>query len=211
MTQADQLEELNIIKYIASQNGYKPEIIDRINLSYKNKIAYRNYTTLNLEEDTSKKYISMEYNSFTSSKVQKIFRNFGYTIAFKTQQNLEMQLKPKKEEILDTGVYQLICSDCPAFYIGQTGRSFGQRFKEHVRDIGKMYATSNFAIHINTTQHNYIDMNTNMKILYTMVKGDNMDRMEELLIYKNRRNNNLLNNKINTPVNKIYDIIIRNS
>jgi hypothetical protein len=32
-------------------------------------------------------------------------------------------------------VYKIKCTDCGGAYIGQTGRKFRVRFKEHIRDI----------------------------------------------------------------------------
>ena len=121
---------------------------------------------------------------------------------------MDQQVRRKNNTTLDTGIYKLTCSDCPSFYIGQTGRSFKQRFKEHTKDIGKMNPESRFALHINDTQHNYTDMDTNLSILYKITKGDTMNRIEEFEIYKNRSNQFLLNNKINTTTNKLYDIIL---
>jgi hypothetical protein len=34
-----------------------------------------------------------------------------------------------------SGVYQLQCTECPRKYIGQRGRTFKTRYKEHIRDI----------------------------------------------------------------------------
>jgi hypothetical protein len=33
------------------------------------------------------------------------------------------------------GVYKLNCNSCHKAYIGQTGRNFKTRFKEHIQDI----------------------------------------------------------------------------
>jgi hypothetical protein len=43
-------------------------------------------------------------------------------------------------------VYQLQCADCPRRYVGQTGRTFKTRFKEHIRDIKNNGQNSKFAM-----------------------------------------------------------------
>jgi hypothetical protein len=211
MSVDDYQEELNIIKYIADQNGYKPTKIDKMNSIHVDKIKYQQNTTLRFDDNSQEKYVTVDYNKKTSHHVRKIFKNFGYKVAYKTQHKLERLLKPKNVNVLDTGVYKLTCSDCPSFYIGQTGRSFKERFKEHIKDIGKMRPESRYALHINETQHNYTAMDTNLKILHRMKKSDTMNRLEEIEIYKNRENKFLLNSKVNTTTNKIYDLILCNT
>jgi hypothetical protein len=50
-----------------------------------------------------------------------------------------LKLKDNKEDIYNlSGVYQLQCADCPLRYVGQIGRTFKVRFKEHIRDIKTM-------------------------------------------------------------------------
>ena len=38
---------------------------------------------------------------------------------------------PIPPELRKAVVYQISCSDCPAAYVGQTGRNLGHRIKEH--------------------------------------------------------------------------------
>lgn len=45
-----------------------------------------------------------------------------------------MKTKTQKTGIYDSsGVHQLACQDCPKRYVGQIGRTFKARYKEHVR------------------------------------------------------------------------------
>ena len=51
-------------------------------------------------------------------------------------------------------VYKIPCSSCPRVYIGQTGRTLGQRVKEHQRSVrDKKIATSALAEHSERTGH----------------------------------------------------------
>lgn len=50
-------------------------------------------------------------------------------------------------------VYQIPCSDCPWNYIGETGRAFETRKKEHIRNVKKFEASSNIANHAWTHGH----------------------------------------------------------
>ena len=44
----------------------------------------------------------------------------------------------KIDKMSRSGVYDLSCGDCGAFYIGQTGRSFGTRYKKHVYALKRL-------------------------------------------------------------------------
>lgn len=213
MNKTDYDEELRIIKHIANKNGYKPNLVDKINHRVKMKQQQRIMTTLTLEDNNkNSKYISIEYNKATSNIIQKTLNKLGYKTAYKTTNKIEQKLKyTKHKPPNDTGVYRINCNDCNKFYVGQTGRSFEKRFKEHISDIQKTEPKSNFAQHIKSEKHTYTDYNSNLTILHRIRKGQTLNRLEELEIYKNRNNNNLLNDKINTKTNKIYDRIICNS
>ena len=54
----------------------------------------------------------------------------------KTLRQLLVQCKDKRE-VKDTAgvVYSIPCRDCPMVYIGETGRRFGVREKEHRKDV----------------------------------------------------------------------------
>jgi hypothetical protein len=67
------------------------------------------------------------------------------------------------------GVYQLQCADCPLKYMGQTGRTFKIRFREHIIGIKNNGLNSIFAQHVLDTTHKYCTMDKTMKILYILV------------------------------------------
>jgi len=212
MKQEDYNNELNTIKFIAKENGYKHTLIDKINNKHKTKKYQKNLTTLITENNNENpKYISVEYNKNTHKIIEKTLRKFGYKTAYKNSNKIEQKIKNgKNNKDNETGIYKITCDDCPKFYIGQTGRSFQTRFKEHINDINKIETKSNYALHIKNEKHKYTDFNNNLTILHKVKKGQNMDRLEELEIYKNKNNSNLLNDKINTKTNKIYELIIQN-
>jgi hypothetical protein len=45
--------------------------------------------------------------------------------------------------------------DCPMKYIGQTGRTFSTRYKEHIHDIRSNNSNSGYSNHILNTGHAY--------------------------------------------------------
>ncbi len=50
-------------------------------------------------------------------------------------------------------VYQIGCSDCPWNYIGETGRAFNTRRKEHIRNVKQFKDGSNIAKYAWTFDH----------------------------------------------------------
>lgn len=101
------------------------------------------------------------------------------------------------------------CSTCKKFYIDQTGRSFGKRFKEHLpgRSLAKL--TLNFARHLVETNHNYVNFEMNCTPLHICGKGQVMNTLEEYEIYKayKHHSNNILNDKLCFT---LYNLAINN-
>jgi hypothetical protein len=88
-------------------------------------------------------------------------------MSYRTKNNIKhlLRIKENKGKYNLSGVYQLQCTDCPKKYIGQTGRTFEARFKEHARDIRNSGQNSKFAQHILDTGHEYETIEKTMKIL----------------------------------------------
>lgn len=214
MSDDDYNDEIRTITQIATKNGYSERMIHRINRKIKSRIIQRDLSTLyeNENNNNNKKYLSMYYNENTSNIARKIFNNYGYTLSHKTNNTLSKRFKYRKHnDNTESGIYKLTCNDCPKFYIGQTGRTFAQRFKEHTQEVMKANTgqsiKSNYAEHLIKERHTYTDIETNLQILQNINKSKYMNRKEEYEIYKERNNPAILNDKINTKTNKIYEYI----
>ena len=101
---------------------------------------------------------------------------------------------------MSTGVYKLKCDDCTKHYIGQTGRTFIDRFNEHKL---KQNTKSNFALHLIEENHNYTDFDSNLIPLHCCGKGRLLDALEEFEIYKSNKEkeDDLLNDKLTLKTN----------
>ena len=105
------------------------------------------------------------------------------------------------------------CSTCEKFYIGQTGRPFEKRYKEHLprrKNLAKL--TSNFAKHLVNTNHDYRNFETNCIPLHICGKGNVMNTLEEYEIYKAHKlhSNNILNDKLCFTTNSLYNLAMNN-
>jgi hypothetical protein len=100
------------------------------------------------------------------------------------------------------------CADCLKKYIGQTGRIFQTRFKEHIRDIKNNGHNSKFAQHILDTIHDYGMMEETMKPLHIEKKGPMLHTYERFHIYEITKHKLQLNDNYTEVHNPIYNAVI---
>ena len=76
-----------------------------------------------------------------SEKIKLIYLKHGIHAAMRPTNTLKSILvHPKdKKDITDNSdvVYDIPCGGCSKSYIGETGRQFGTRLKEHQKDVEK--------------------------------------------------------------------------
>ena len=89
---------------------------------------------------------------------RRILAPLGIRTSFQPTNTLQQVLVCPKDPVLKenrSGVtYQIPCSRCPQTYIGQTGRTLGQRLKEHQRAVRNgNTSTSALADHVYSTGH----------------------------------------------------------
>jgi chromosome condensin MukBEF complex kleisin-like MukF subunit len=77
------------------------------------------------------------YYGKETKEIAKIFKETNIKIAFRTKNTIQNLVKPRlqQDECENSGVYQMRCMDCPLKYIGQTGRTFKTKYKEHIQAI----------------------------------------------------------------------------
>jgi hypothetical protein len=108
-------------------------------------------------------------------------------------------------------VYQLTCNTCHKRYIGQTGRSFKTRFKEHHQDYKHNWGKSLYAKHIPQHDHSSHPIQNSMHILHTPKKGRLLNAIENFYIHREIMANNQLNETRKTKPNIVFDVIIRHT
>jgi hypothetical protein len=103
--------------------------------------------------------------------------------------------------------HQLKCLDCNKYYIGQTGRNFKQRYREHINDIRQNKEKSGYSQHILNTNHRYGTKDDTIETLYRGKKGCLLNTVEQFYIYINKKQNSLLNEIFSDNYNPIYDTL----
>ena len=115
------LAEMNHVKKVLQQNDYPIHQITKI--AHRTQQARTNQVT---HQDTNLKYVSIPYIQGTSERIGRILKKHSIRVAHKPSVTLKSklcQIKDKREVSERAGVvYQINCNNCPAKYIGETGR-----------------------------------------------------------------------------------------
>ena len=108
------------------------------------------------------KFYKIPYSCNVSVKVGKQLRKYGIRPAYYPKGAIGRFLANNKLDKIGKhhsipGVCELHCNNCTNCYIGQTGRTFSTRFKEHAylhnKDIGEKDLSSSFAQHLPNEGH----------------------------------------------------------
>ena len=166
-----------------------------------------NSTPAATREVKSKGHIVIPYTQGLCESIKKICGWYGIQTHFKggcTIKNLLVSPKDKDPMVSQSdAIYWYQCGDltCDDEYIGETSRTFGERYKEHLKDPSP--------IHHHNNQTNYPINQNNFKIIGR--EGHHMSRYIKESIFI-RVNNPTLNNnigKFNLP--HIWDWVLINT
>jgi hypothetical protein len=92
-------------------------------------------------------------------------------------------------------------------YIGQTGRTFSIRYKEHIHDIRSNNSNSGYLNHILNTGHAYGTVTDTMDIITTGRKSKHLNTLERYHIYKTSRKNLHMNDIYIDTHNPIFGVL----
>lgn len=213
----EKLQELKIIKLIAHNNGYSSATINKLHSDIKKKYSDKNShmlttnsTLAQISPQNSVKYVCIPFIGKVSYQIANIFRAKNIRISFSTNNKIKDKLihnlNLKTDLHHKSGIYKLNCSVCPKFYIGQTGRSFKIRYREHMDALRlKNLNKSTFATHMAEHGETELNIEENLKILHFAEKGMQMNLLEEIEIYSHINNNpeSILNDQLELK-NKMY-------
>jgi len=145
-------------------------------------------------------------------RITKLFRNTEVKVAYTTNNNLGRLLRYNttgtKNKYEKSGIYQLSCPTCNRKYIGQTGRSFHVRFREHQHDYKYICRKSRFA-HLLDEGHTFGPMENIIHTVHYAKKGRMMDALEKFHIYEVTQRGIQINDKSTIQRNPIFDTLVR--
>ena len=100
---------------------------------------------------------TIPYVKGTSERIARILRPHDITVAHKPSTTLrDVVTKVKDPSPINSragAVYKIPCTECPASYVGETGRTLECSIKEHKRSIANEDTRNNIAIHHMSTKH----------------------------------------------------------
>ena len=152
----------SLIKALMNCN-YPIWALNRVKMKMNNPAQKkRNKTNTTQQNNIPKPYITVPYYKGLSESVKKKCSNYGVQVYFKggiTIKNLLVAPKDKDPMLKKSGViYSYKCArvECDEEYIGESPRTFSERFKEHKK------APSPIFDHFNTTGHSISVENFNI-------------------------------------------------
>jgi len=124
----------------------------------------------NDESDQSNKWFTIPFIDSVSNKFRGIAKDIDSRLTFYSVNKLGRFIKVHKDPLQNTSkrnvVYKILCKDCDASYVGQTGRQLNTRISEHRAHI-RRNTTTNSVITDHRLNHNHdFDWN-NIRVLDT--------------------------------------------
>jgi hypothetical protein len=203
----DKQTELNTVKQMLFNNKYN--VPATINTLMKEKNQPKS-----LEIKQNKKWTKFTFVGKETRLITRLLKNTNIKVAFTTSNNLGKLLSHQsphthKNKYSKNGVYQLICPTCKRKYIGQTGRPFLVKYKEHYADFKHANNKSKYAQHILEENHTFGPMEEIITPLRLMNKRKMMDTWDRFYIYKETRICNQINDKLTIQSKPIFDAVVR--
>ena len=205
-------EEEDHLQQVLTRNKYPLWALNRVKIKSKNSQAqhqHRTHPTVNTRGATGnqKSYMVLPYVKGLSESIKNVGKKHGIQIYFRggnTIKSLLMTPKDKDHITKKSGIiYRFKCKrvDCEDEYIGESSRTFGERYKEQLKAPSQIYD------HHTTTGHE-----TSLENFSIVGREDqNLTRAIKEAIYI-RVNNPSLNKNIGKyHLPHIWDEVLLNS
>jgi len=190
----DNLEKENrVVQQILNNNGY--------DISTATKKSSKKITNMEKKDNDKKTHwVKFTYIGKETRAITKAFRNTNVNITFSTNNTISNLLTARhhnnKEKYDNSGIYQLTCPTCKKKYIGQNGRSFKTRFREHFRDFKQGNRKYSFAQHLLDNGHSMRPIEDIMGTIHVTNKGQMVDTLEKFHIFRETKLDNQINDKL---------------
>ena len=131
------MNEENHTQQALTKCGYPKWTIDKVKRSMKNKKTKTTKRDKNKEK--SRGLVVIPYVQGVSESIERSFRKHKVAVSVKPHRTLRSMLVHPKDNTKETEkcevVYKIGCLNCEDVDIGETGRKFDIRLKEHLKDV----------------------------------------------------------------------------
>jgi hypothetical protein len=170
---------------------------------------HKNKTCTKIQNTAKQNGPNLHIAGKKQEKITKLFKKTQLRVAFRIQNTIKNILKhhAQTDKYNNSGINQMKCLDCPLKYIGQIGRTFSVRYKEHIHAIRSNSSNSRFSNHVLNTGHTYGTITDTVDVIRTGRKGRHLNTLEKYHIYKiSRKNLHIeVHNPVLQTVHELYD------
>ena len=145
-------EELQHLEHVLGQCKYPKWAIKKIFKKHQNKEKKQNPKT----KHPAKCHIVIPYTQGIGESLKNICKKHGVDVHFKGGQTLKnILVSPKDKDRItskNSVIYSYTCGmiDCDEEYIGESGRTFGERYKEHLKAPSPIFLHQGNSGHVTT-------------------------------------------------------------
>ena len=146
-------EEITHVEKALTTYKYPSRAIQRVKLKNNIPKQNRNSSRTNRSSITNRTYITVPYNQGLSESFKNIGKKYGIQVHFKSGRTLKDELVAPKDKDHITKksgiIYRFKCDrlECDEEFIGETSRTFGERFREHLKAPSPIHDHSNISGH----------------------------------------------------------------
>ena len=140
----DKLQEEVTIKKALSMCGYPKWTFDKVRKRMENK-----QQTAPKQKDTTQKsrgMVVIPYVQGLTERSSRVFKKHGISTGMKPHTSLRKILVHPKDKVDPADktdcIYEIPCKNCNYTYIGETGRKFSTRLKEHKKEAERLASKS---------------------------------------------------------------------
>ena len=183
-------EEQTVIQEALQACKYPPWAINRM----KTKINSTNNRNRNTNTPDNRprhrNSVTVPYNEGLSETFKNICKRYGIQVHFKSGKTIKEKLVALKDQDHITKksaiIYRYQCDklECDHEYIGETARTFGERFKEHLKAPSPIFDHSNISGH-STTFNNFTVVGREEQNLSRLIKESMFIRVNNPSLNKN--------------------------
>ena len=180
-------EEHSTIQQALLQCNYPNWAINRTKLKMNTP---KSNNRSNSNKTINKGHITVSYEEGLSESVKNICKRYGIEVHLKSGKSIKDELvAPKDKDHLTKKsgiIYRYKCDrlECDEEYIGETSRTFGERYKEHLKAPSPIYDHYNISGH-NVTLNNFSIVGREEQNLSRLIKESMFIRVNNPSLNKN--------------------------